>query len=200
MHRLFIGLPVPNDAATEITDWGCSVLSSKVGRIVSPNMLHLSIAFFAKASAELRDQLTEHVRRMPVSKMEVETDGIWLYRYGALALDINSNLGAPKKIPHLKDYRDFEWRQLLASHQIVSNPNDPLTEIFSTQFDAGTHHERGNRPHITFARIFKEHRQTEFKLDPPVFRFEFKNVCLYESLLGGGGSQYEIIAESALRS
>jgi 2'-5' RNA ligase len=181
MHRLYIALPVPESAGIEITTWARSELVHEFGRVLLPDSLHLSIAFFANANADQRSHLIQVVQSMIVKSLKIETAAAVLCRHGALALDID----------------DKCWRQFYDQFLKWPGSGDSMKRIAEIETELGTHDERGNIPHITFARIPKHHRKLEFNLTPTVFRFELNQVCLYESHLGEGGSRYEILAESS---
>lgn len=183
-HRLFIGLPVPAPVGKEIIDWATRVLPHEYGRILAPDSLYLSVAFFGKATPTHREQLIEVVEGVSLAKLTVQTAGTCLCRHGALAIDLH----------------DQTWTKYFEHFPMWAPPGHFMHTVRKIEKELGTHYERHDVPHITFARIPKENRKTEIEPVPPSFQFEFDRVCLYESHLVEGGSQYQVIAECPLRT
>ena len=198
-HRLFVGLPIPSEAARQIQIWAESAYEDEPVRITRPEQMHVTLCFYPTASAEQRDRLADLVASAEWSPIIATTGSTAYFGRNALALKLEL---APDDERIVTDrmlrpsvYGDFDYHERLRT--------EPLGQLVISQGKAELERwRRSNRRdlglnlHLTFVRVIRGiSGSIPLKAFPPI-RLSLQKLALFESYLGQDGSRYEILAES----
>lgn len=165
--RVFLGCPIPPDVANEMAAWASRELPDTAVRLVPPENLHVTLAFFGEVSVEQALAMIDKVREVRWRAVGVETGRKLIRGRNAFALRIDGLLRAP-------------W-------------SPELIELWQMQPEREK--RRDPRPHVTVARLRPNAECPALPLAPDV-EFTLNRLVLYQSILSKEGSIYTHLAEA----
>ena len=216
-HRLFVGCPLPEDAATALADWASVELADEKVRLVPPDKMHVTLLFYDSVTPEVREELVGLMKQVSWEGVPVSTGARAAVSRGAVAVDLN---GSPAQISFL------EGRLARVSHHATEahlhgserRESDPLHHmawyLSQVELERKWRRQKGKTLalHVTVARISHPSKWSSLRegqgvgdipksepsrttTSPPALSFTLDRIALYESFLENPGSRYEVIAE-----
>ena len=173
MSRLFAGLSLPADVRVALSSWAARAVGrDEAVRPVAAESLHVTLVFLGSVDDTQTEAIAGAVVRAarPLPELAV-TGAAWLppRRPGVLVADLS-----------LPD-------ELVALHGSLVSALAPWHEPEARPF----------RPHVTVARVRRHERLREHDLvGPPELRFAARELVLWRSFAGPGGSRYEALASA----
>lgn len=202
-HRLFVSCPVPADAASKLANWAAESLTGPDVRVVEPDKMHVTLMFFPKATAELKDRLSGLMEEVEWVPFEASASSLSLHRRSSIvaALKIPSDqleslhnrLGRTSlHTDSLESPSVAEWRRHWSRPLALMNLEQDQPEM-----EHERRRDRQRQPlalHVTLARVSK-HWNVETPLpDMPTVNFVLDRVALFESTLSADGATYTQIS------
>ncbi len=208
MHRLFLGLPVPDDGAALVEEWARRELDGI--RVVARDNLHVTLLFFGEVPTSVRDELVGLTQAAWWEPLDVETGDLARYGRTALALELEPEVAALERLGRRVAFSAYappgmteeeELRAWFAEHS-ERQEADPLYRMVLRLPQAELTRMRRRRLHDFYWSLHLTIGRSRSKVPPevlekrmPSLRFILDRLVLYESHLGPGGSDYAVIAE-----
>lgn len=174
--RLFLGCPMPDEAAAALAEWATTALAGTGTRLVPQANLHATVLFFGSVEQEVRVGIVEAVGEVIWEPLRARIGR--LQKYG------QSAVGARVRLER-DGHADLQARM----------EQGPLAELAKVARGLGHPPRRPLDLHVTLLRV-RSHEARYSEIRPPAIAFQLDRIRLYESVLGTGGSTYTAIAES----
>lgn len=194
-RRLFLGCPVPAQAAQALHRWSVAQWGDLPGvRVLAPVDLHATILFFGEVPEERLPWILELCRTLEWTPIEVRTGDLAVMGRTAIAIRLRSDS------PVLGDLSELLGGGCAWTGGLAEASRHNLWCLTSACPESDIQRARRRRRtgaafelHVTLARA---------KTPPPMpahapgVAFTLDHAALYESHLGPGGSRYAILART----
>lgn len=192
-HRLFVGCPVPEEAAQALTECARRTLEGADVRLIKPEDMHVTLLFYPNVSDDERTRLAELTRQVSWRPLNAKTGELRSFSRSALAITLEVEPEGRRwlqdSLLRSSDSSRFDLEAPLAQMSMMLGAVERQRRWRAQEYD------RPLALHVTVARL-KHGWRGALPGGLAVRDLVLDRLCLYESHLSSDGARYEVLSEA----